>query len=266
MSCGRVRGSGPSGGWAAERGWVRCLLVVGGSRRQTRCNERRVRSGAVLPDWLASASPSCRCRTQVAALWPGCRPPEVVWLNELQDYLDGRSTGWMDRVVRALLEPPAVIIGTMCRTVMPPYTTVPRRGADESAQAGTSSAGPAMSSDRPRVQPLPSQGLGPRIGSDLGSALRVALEAAGCGLTQTPADAPASSGRPLGRRQTASPTFGRCSRGACHYGPGSAPGSGSAPTCCARRRGGATVQAGRRTAESPAQLVRCRPWPTPPPN
>jgi hypothetical protein len=113
-----------------------------------------------------------------------------VWLDELQRYLDGEH-GLTGAVVRALLNPPhpAVIIGTLWPDRFAAYTTVPAPGgADPHARerqvlglADVVRIAPAFSSaeqDRART----AAARDPR--------LRVALESAGYGLTQTLAAAP----------------------------------------------------------------------------
>jgi hypothetical protein len=93
---------------AAERGGF-VLLVGGSSVGKTRCAAETIK--ALLPDWwlVHPAGPA-----EVAAL--AAAPPgrTVVWLDELQRYLDGEH-GVTAAVVRALLDAPhpAVIIG-MC--------------------------------------------------------------------------------------------------------------------------------------------------------
>ena len=93
---------------AAERGGF-VLLVGGSSVGKTRCAAEAVR--ALLPDWwlVHPGGPA-----EVAAL--AAAPPErtVVWLDELQRYLDGKG-GMADGTVRALLgaSGPVVIIGTL---------------------------------------------------------------------------------------------------------------------------------------------------------
>ena len=68
---------------AAERGGF-VLLVGGSSVGKTRCAVEAVR--AVLPDWwlVHPAGPA-----EVAALAAAPPPRTVVWLDELQGYLDG---------------------------------------------------------------------------------------------------------------------------------------------------------------------------------
>ena len=85
---------------AAERGGF-VLLVGGSSVGKTRCAAEAVR--ALLPDWwlVHPAGPG-----EVAALAAAPPPRTVVWLDELQRYLDGEH-GLTGGVVRALLNAPA---------------------------------------------------------------------------------------------------------------------------------------------------------------
>ena len=85
---------------AAERGGF-VLLVGGSSVGKTRCAVEAVR--ALLPDWwlVHPAGPA-----EVAALAQAPPPRTVVWLDELQRYLDGEH-GLTGGVVRALLNAPA---------------------------------------------------------------------------------------------------------------------------------------------------------------
>ena len=111
---------------AAERGGF-VLLVGGSSVGKTRCAAEAVR--ALLPDWwlVHPGGPA-----EVAAL--AAAPPErtVVWLDELQRYLDGKG-GMADGTVRALLgaSGPVVIIGTLWPDRYHTYTAVPAPGGPD---------------------------------------------------------------------------------------------------------------------------------------
>jgi hypothetical protein len=85
---------------AAERGGF-VLLVGGSSVGKTRSAFEAVK--ALLPDWqlVHPAGPA-----EVAGLAAAPSPQTVVWLDELQRYLDGQD-GLSGGVVRALLNPPA---------------------------------------------------------------------------------------------------------------------------------------------------------------
>jgi hypothetical protein len=85
---------------AAQRGGF-VLLVGGSSVGKTRCAVEAVQ--AVLPDWwlVHPAGPA-----EVTALAQAPPPRMVVWLDELQRYLDGPE-GLTGAVVRAMLNGPA---------------------------------------------------------------------------------------------------------------------------------------------------------------
>ena len=107
---------------AAERGGF-VLLVGGSSVGKTRCAFEAIRS--LLPEWwlVHPAEPG-----EVAGLAATPVPRMVVWLDELQDYLDGEH-GLTGGMVRALLNHPAVIIGTLWPDRYTAYSTVSAPGA-----------------------------------------------------------------------------------------------------------------------------------------
>ena len=185
---------------AAQRGGF-VLLVGGSSVGKTRCAVEAVK--ALLPDWwlVHPAGPA-----EVAALAAGAsRRGLVVWLDELQRYLDGEH-GLTGAVVRALLNAPGpvVIIGTLWPDWYAAYASVPAARRRRSARAGTRSAGPGRRRPhRPGVQPG-GAGYGPAPPRPVIRRLRVALESAGYGLTQTLAAAPQLVAR-WEDAQTASP-------------------------------------------------------------
>ena len=169
---------------AAQRGGF-VLLVGGSSVGKTRCAAETVK--ALLPDsWLVHpADPA-----EVAALAQAPPPRTVVWLDELQRYLDGEP-GLTGAAVRALLSasPPAVIIGTLWPDRYNAYIAVPAPGgADPHARerqvldlAAVIRIAPEFSSaEQDRA----------RSAAARDRRLAVALEAAGYGLTQTLAAAP----------------------------------------------------------------------------
>ena len=142
---------------AAERGGF-VLLVGGSSVGKTRCAAEAVK--ALLPDWwlVHPADPA-----EVAALAPAPSPRTVVWLDELQRYLDGEH-GLTGGVVRALLNAPdpAVIIGTLWPDRYTAYTTVPApaarirtRGNGKCWTWPTSSASGRSSARQSRTGPAP---------------------------------------------------------------------------------------------------------------
>ena len=169
---------------AAQRGGF-VLLVGGSSVGKTRCAFEAVKT--LLPDWwlVHPAGPA-----EVAALAAAPPPRTVVWLDELQRYLDGEH-GLTGGVVRALLNAPhpAVIIGTLWPDRYTAYTTVPAPGgADPHARerevldlAAVIRIGPEFS---------PAEQDRARAAAARDRRLAVALEAAGYGLTQTLAAAP----------------------------------------------------------------------------
>jgi hypothetical protein len=143
------------------------LLVGASSVGKTRCAAEAVR--AALPDWwlVHPAGPD-----QVAALAQMPSPRTVVWLNELQDYLDGEH-GLDAAVVRALLNHPAVIIGTLWPERYAAYTAVPEPGAPDPHRrdrqvldlAEVVRIAPAFSEaeqDRPGTPPPATRGCGSR--------------------------------------------------------------------------------------------------------
>ena len=176
--------SGPRWRPRRERGGF-VLLVGGSSVGKTRCAVEAVK--ALLPDWwlVHPAGPA-----EVAALAAAPSPRTVVWLDELQRYLDGEH-GLTGGVVRALLNAPhpAVIIGTLWPDRYTAYTTLPAPGgADPHARerevldlAAVIRIGPEFS---------PAEQDRARAAAARDPRLRVALEAAGYGLTQTLAAAP----------------------------------------------------------------------------
>ena len=169
---------------AAERGGF-VLLVGGSSVGKTRSAVEAVR--ALLLDWWLVHPAGA---AEVAALAAAPPPRTVVWLDELQRYLDGEH-GLTGGVVRALLNAPhpAVIIGTMWPDFYAACTTLPalggadphareREALDLAAVVRINAAFSPAEQDRARAVAVRD----PR--------LRVALDTAGYGLTQTLAAAP----------------------------------------------------------------------------
>ena len=169
---------------AAQRGGF-VLLVGGSSVGKTRCAAEAVK--ALLPDWwlVHPAGPD-----QVAALVAALTPRTVVWLDELQRYLNSEH-GLTGNMVRALLNAPypAVIIGTLWPDRYHAYTALPAPGgADSHARerevldlADVIRIGPEFTlAEKDRARAAAARD--PR--------LRIALESAGYGLTQTLAAAP----------------------------------------------------------------------------
>ena len=169
---------------AAQRGGL-VLLVGGSSVGKTRCAVEAVK--ALLPDWwLVHPAGS----GGVAALAQAPDSRIVVWLDELQRYLDGEQ-GLTGGVVQALLNAPhpVVIIGTLWPDLYSAYTTVPAPGGadpharerqvlDLAAVVRIDAAFSAAEQDRARAA------------ADRDPRLQIALGTAGYGLTQTLAAAP----------------------------------------------------------------------------
>jgi hypothetical protein len=142
---------------------------------------------ALLPDWwlVHPAGPG-----HVAALAAAPVPRLVVWLDELQRYLDGEH-GLTGAVVRELLNAPgpAVIIGTLWPEFYTDYTSLPAPGDPDPHAREREVLGLA---DVVRIGPefSPAEQGRARAAAARDPRLRVALESAGYGLTQTPAAAP----------------------------------------------------------------------------
>jgi hypothetical protein len=169
---------------AAERGGF-VLLVGGSSVGKTRSAFEAVT--AVLPEWrlVHPAGPA-----EVAALAAAPSPRTVVWLDELQRYFDGEY-GLTGAVVRVLLNPAhsAVIIGTLWPDRYTAYTIVPPPGgADPHAREREV----LELAEVVRINPVfrPAEQERARAAAARDPRLRVALGAAGYGLTQTLAAAP----------------------------------------------------------------------------
>ena len=169
---------------AARRGGF-VLLVGGSSVGKTRCAMEAVK--ALLPDWwlVHPAGPA-----EITQLARAPTPHTVVWLDELQRYLDGEN-GLVGGVVRALLNTPhpAVVIGTLWPDLYTRYITLPAPGdADLHARerevlnlATVIRIGAVFSvAEQDRA----------RAAASRDRRLEVALEAGGYGLTQTLAAAP----------------------------------------------------------------------------
>ena len=111
-----------------------------------------------------------------------------MWLDELQDYLDGEH-GLTSAVMRALLNHQAVIIGTMWPDRYAAYTTGRAPGGTDPYARERQVLDLA---DVVRIAPAFSQAEQDRAraAADRDPRLAVALEAAGYGLTQTLAAAP----------------------------------------------------------------------------
>ena len=169
---------------AAQRGGF-VLLVGGSSVGKTRCAFEAVKT--LLPDWWLVHPAGAADVTALAAAPPA---RTVVWLDEMQRYLDGEH-GLTGGMMRALLNAPhpVVIIGTVWPDRYTTYTAMPEPGGvdpharerevlDLAAVIRIASEFSAAEQDRARVAAFRDR------------RLAVALEAAGYGLTQTLAAAP----------------------------------------------------------------------------
>ena len=169
---------------AAERGGF-VLLVGGSSVGKTRAAFEAV--WALLPDWwlVHPAGPG-----EVAALAAAPSRQTVVWLDELQRYLDGEH-GLTGGMVRALLgaPDPAVVIGTLWPDRYHAYTTVPDPGGPDPREREWEVLGLA---DVIRIGPefSPAEQDRARAAAARDRRLALALGAVGYGLTQTLAAAP----------------------------------------------------------------------------
>ena len=169
---------------AAQRGGF-VLLVGGSSVGKTRCAVEAVK--ALLPEWwlMHPAGPA-----ELTELAQAPVPQMVVWLDELQRYLDGEH-GLTGAAVRALLNPPhpAVIIGTLWPDRYTTYTALPAPGgADPYARERQVLDLVEVIRIAPEFTPMEQDRA--RAAAARDPRLRVALEAAGYGLTQTLAAAP----------------------------------------------------------------------------
>ena len=167
---------------AARRGGF-VLLVGGSSVGKTRCAAEAVK--ALLPDWwlVYPAGP-----VQVAALAQALAPQTVVWLDELERYVDGED-GLTGAVVRTLLNAPAVIIGTLWPDRYTAYTTVPEPGGADPRKRERQVLDLAVVI---RIDPAfsPAEQGRARAATARDRRLQVALDTTDYGLTQTLAAAP----------------------------------------------------------------------------
>jgi hypothetical protein len=183
---------------AAERGGF-VLLVGGSSVGKTRSAFEAVT--ALLPDWwlVHPADPA-----EITELGSAPTARTVVWLDELQRYLDG-DHGVTGGAVRALLNAPypAVIIGTLWPDRYTAYTTLPVPGGpDPHAREREVLDLAAVIRIAPDFSPAEQNRA--RAATARDPRLLVALDTTGYGLTQTLAAAPQLVAR-WEDAQTASP-------------------------------------------------------------
>ena len=169
---------------AAEHGGF-VLLVGGSSVGKTRCAAEAAR--ALLPDWWLVHPGGPGAVTALAAASPA---RTVVWLDELQRYLDGEH-GLAGGTVRALLNAPGpvVIIGTLWPDRYATYTAVPSAGEADPHAREREVLGLAWVIRISSQFSAAEQGRA-RAAATRDRRLAAALGAEGYGLTQTLAAAP----------------------------------------------------------------------------
>ena len=169
---------------AAERGGF-VLLVGGSSVGKTRCAVEAVQE--LLPGWwlVHPGGPG-----EVAALAAAPTGRTVVWLDELQRYLDGEG-GLAGGVVRALLgaPDPVLLIGTLWPDRYHAYTAVPAPGGPD-PHAREREALELAAVVRIGEEFSPAEQGRARAAGGRDRRLALALGAEGYGLTQTLAAAP----------------------------------------------------------------------------
>jgi thioredoxin-like negative regulator of GroEL len=169
---------------AAERGGF-VLLIGGSSVGKTRSAVEALR--ALLPDWwlMHPGGPG-----EVVALAAAPPARTVVWLDELQRYLDGEH-GLTGGTVRALLDAPSpvVLIATLWPDRYHSYTAVPAPGGTDPHAREREVLGLAAVIRIGEEFSLAEQGRA-RAAASRDRRLALALGAAGYGLTQTLAAAP----------------------------------------------------------------------------
>ena len=123
---------------AQQGGFV--LLTGGSSVGKTRCAAEAVKE--LLADWWL-IHPGVPADVEALATMSPART--VVWLDELQRYLDSEH-GLAARTIRALLDAPGpvVIIGTLWPDRYATYTAVPDSRRPRSARPGKGNTGPCL--------------------------------------------------------------------------------------------------------------------------
>ncbi|TVZ03535.1 sel1 repeat family protein [Trebonia kvetii] len=169
---------------AAQRGGF-ILLVGGSSVGKTRCAVEAVKT--VLPDWSLLHPAGA---DEIAALAQAPPPQTVLWLDELQRYLDGPS-GLTGGVVRALLNSPhaVVIIGTLWPDRYAAHTVMPYAGTAD-LHAREREVLDLAAVIRIDAAFSPAEQERAHAAGTRDRRLEIALKSAGYGLTQTLAAAP----------------------------------------------------------------------------
>jgi TPR repeat protein len=169
---------------AAQRGGF-ILLVGVSSVVKTRCAVEAVK--AVLPDWRLVHPAGA---DEVAALAQAPPPRTVLWLDELQRYLDGHR-GLTGGVVRALLNAShaMVIIGTLWPDRYATHTVMPAAGAAD-LHAREREVLDLAAVIRIGATFSPAEQERADAAGTRDRRLAIALKSAGYGLTQTLAAAP----------------------------------------------------------------------------
>jgi hypothetical protein len=169
---------------ASQRGGF-VLLVGGSSVGKTRCAFEAV--SALLPDWglVCPSGPG-----DVAALAASPAPRTVIWLDELQNYLDGEA-GLDGDVMRALLNAryPTVIVATIRPDWYNVYAALPS-ASDADRYAREREVLGLAAEVRIRGEFSPAERDRARTAAKRDRRLMIALETTGYGLTQTLAAAP----------------------------------------------------------------------------
>ena len=176
---------------AQQGGFV--LLVGGSSVGKTRCAIEAVK--ALLPDWWLVHPAGA---AEVTALAEALQPRTVVWLDELQRYLNGEH-GLTGAAVRALLNAPhpVVIIATLWPYRYTVYTTVPALDDSVDPHAWEREVLKLANVVRIGEEFTPAEQDRARAAAARDRRLALALAADGYGLTQTLAAAPQLVGVPV---------------------------------------------------------------------
>ncbi|MFI6485505.1 tetratricopeptide repeat protein [Nonomuraea sp. NPDC050663] len=168
----------------ASKGGGLVLLVGRSSVGKTRCAFEAIRD--LLPNWwLLHPDDADHVRTIAAD------PPDhvVVWLDELQHYLDG-ADGLRAGTVRALLERGAVLVGTMWSDRRAAYSAVPSAGSPDPHAHARQLLGLADVVHIAEHFSQPERHRAEQLATGGDARLAVAIRSEDYGLTQTIAAAP----------------------------------------------------------------------------